>query len=131
MARGLPEALGSPLPTPRRPARDAEGPGRRRREGQGQETPAKEEVKEIPMTKTGTLTVSSVGEREIRMVREFDASKKLVFEALTKPELVRQWLLGPDGWTMPVCEIDFRVGGGFLYVWRKEKTGAEMGMRGS
>jgi len=37
-----------------------------------------------------------------------------VFRALTEPEHVQQWLLGPDGWTMPVCEIDLRVGG----VWR-------------
>jgi hypothetical protein len=33
-----------------------------------------------------------------------------------------QWLLGPDGWPMPVCEIDLRVGGKYRYVWKKEKT---------
>jgi len=53
----------------------------------------------------------------------------MVFEALTKPELVRQWLLGPPGWTMPVCEIDLRVGGFYRYVWRNQ-NGEQMGMSG-
>ena len=44
-------------------------------------------------------------------------------------DLVRRWLLGPDGWTMPVCEIDLRVGGAYRYVWRKASTAA-MGMGG-
>ena len=54
----------------------------------------------------------------------------MVFEAFTKPELVKRWLLGPDGWTMPVCDIDLRVGGAYRYVWRKASTGTEMGMGG-
>ena len=62
------------------------------------------------------------GDREIVIERDFDAPRPLVFDAFTKPELVRQWLLGPDGWTMPVCEIDLRVGGRYGYVWRKEAT---------
>jgi len=53
-----------------------------------------------------------------------------VFDAFTKPELVRRWLLGPPGWTMPVCEIDLRVGGSYRYVWRSEKDGSQMGIRG-
>jgi len=44
--------------------------------------------------------------------------------------LVRRLLLGPDGLTMPVCEIDLRVGGLYRYVWRKESTNTEMGMGG-
>ena len=71
------------------------------------------------------------GDREIVIERDFDAPRPLVFDAFTKPELVRQWLLGPDGWTMPVCEIDLRVGGLYRYVWRKEATGEEMGMGGT
>jgi uncharacterized protein YndB with AHSA1/START domain len=63
------------------------------------------------------------------MTRIFDAPRALVFDALTKPELVRQWLLGPAGWSMPVCEIDLRVGGSYRYVWRHDK-GQEMGMGG-
>jgi uncharacterized protein YndB with AHSA1/START domain len=52
-----------------------------------------------------------------------------VFDAFTKPELVRQWLLGPPGWSMPVCEIDLKAGGTYRYVWRKEGV-PDMGMGG-
>src|SRR5262249_19827468 len=74
--------------------------------------------------------ISTPTEREIAAERDFDAPRRLVFDAFTRPELVRRWLLGPDGWTMPVCEIDLRIGGAYRYVWRKESTGAEMGMGG-
>lgn len=57
------------------------------------------------------LTLTTRGEREIVMTRAFGAPRRLVFDALTKPELVRRWLLGPAGWSMPVCEIDLKVGG--------------------
>src|SRR5215203_6188793 len=76
-----------------------------------------------------TLEVTTPTEREIVMTRSFDAPRRLVFDAWTKPELVRQWLLGPPGWTMPVCEIDLRVGGKYRYVWRGP-DGTEMGMGG-
>ena len=52
-----------------------------------------------------------------------------LFDAFTKPELVKRWLLGPPGWTMPVCEIDLRVGGAYRYAWR-DANGHEMGMGG-
>lgn len=76
-----------------------------------------------------TLQITTRGDREIVITRAFDAPRTLVWEAFTKPELVRQWLLGPPGWKMPVCEIDFRVGGRYRYVWRNE-SGVEMGMGG-
>ena len=75
------------------------------------------------------LQLTTRGDREIVMTRAFDAPRTLVWEAFTTPELVRQWLLGPPGWTMPVCEIDFRVGGRYRYVWRNS-DGIEMGMSG-
>ena len=68
--------------------------------------------------------------REIVMIRSFNAPSALVFDAFTKPELLRQWLLGPPGWTMPICEIDLRVGGKYRYVWRNVNNGNEMGMGG-
>ena len=77
-----------------------------------------------------SFKVSTPTDREIEVERDFNAPRELVFDAFTKPELVRRWLLGPDGWTMPVCEIDLRVGGAYRYVWRKESTGKEMGMGG-
>lgn len=81
------------------------------------------------MNAANTLQVTAPSDREIVMTRVFDAPRQLVFDAHTKPDLVRRWLLGPPGWTMPVCEIDLRVGGRFRYVWRKD-DGAEMGMGG-
>jgi len=82
------------------------------------------------MTKTGALVVTTPSDREILMTRVFGAPRQLVFDAFTKPDLVRRWLLGPDGWTMPVCEIDLRVGGRYRYVWRNEKSGKEMATGG-
>ena len=64
-----------------------------------------------------SLQVTTPTDREIVMTRLFDAPRQLVFDAHTKPELVQRWLLGPPGWTMPVCEIDLRVGGKYRYEW--------------
>ena len=76
-----------------------------------------------------TLKVEARGDREIVMTRVFDAPRRLVFDAFTRPELLKRWLTGPPGWTMPVCEIDLRVGGSLRYVWRGP-AGEEMGMSG-
>jgi uncharacterized protein YndB with AHSA1/START domain len=81
------------------------------------------------MQNTGTLKVTAPRDREIVMIRVFDAPRTLVFDAFTKPELVKRWLLGPPGWSMPVCEIDLKVGGAYRYVWR-HADGREMGMGG-
>jgi uncharacterized protein YndB with AHSA1/START domain len=81
-------------------------------------------------TMKNTLTVTTPSDREIVMTRSFDAPRSLVFDAYTKPELVKRWLLGPPGWTMPVCEIDLRVGGKYRYVWRSDSDGTEFGMGG-
>jgi len=78
----------------------------------------------------GTLKLTTPSDREIAMTRVFDAPRQLVFDAHTKPDLVRQWLLGPPGWSMPVCEMDVRVGGKYRYVWRHDREGTEMGMGG-
>jgi uncharacterized protein YndB with AHSA1/START domain len=74
------------------------------------------------MKSSGNLKITMPTDREIVMTREFDAPRRLVFDAWTKPELVRRWLLGPPGWTMPVCEIDFRVGGAYRFVWRSAES---------
>lgn len=82
------------------------------------------------MNKNAALKIAPSGEREIIMTRAFAAKRDLVFDALTKPDLVKRWLLGPPGWSMPVCEIDLKVGGAYRYVWRNE-DGREMGMGGT
>lgn len=76
-----------------------------------------------------SLQVSAHGNREILMRRVFDAPREAVFDAYTKPEFVKRWMLGPPGWSMPVCEIDLRVGGAFRCEWRGS-GGDAMGMRG-
>jgi uncharacterized protein YndB with AHSA1/START domain len=81
-------------------------------------------------SKDSTTTFTTPSDREIAMTRVFDAPRKLVFDAWTKPEHVPNWMLGPPGWTMPVCEMDLRPGGAWHYVWRKS-DGAEMEMHGT
>ena len=78
---------------------------------------------------TKSLTVTTPSDREIALTRQFNAPRALVFDALTKPELVKRWMLGNMGASMPVCEIDLRVGGTYRFVWRNP-DGNEMGMTG-
>jgi len=80
------------------------------------------------MKNTGTLKVTLPTEREIVMTRVFDAPRRLVFDALTMPELFKRWF-GPRGWSLVVCEIDLKVGGAWRSVLRGP-GGKEMGMRG-
>jgi uncharacterized protein YndB with AHSA1/START domain len=80
------------------------------------------------MKNTGSLKVTLPSDREVMMTRVFDAPRHLVFEAFTKPELLKQWF-GPRGWSLSLCEVDHRVGGGFRFVLRGP-DGREMGMRG-
>lgn len=78
-----------------------------------------------------SFNVWAPSDYEIRITRDFDAPATTVFDAFTRPELVRRWLLGPPGWTMPRCDIDLRVGGAYRYVWRSDADGAQMGMGGT
>lgn len=75
------------------------------------------------------VKVSTPSEREVRVERVFDAPSQLVFDAHTKPELVVQWLYGPEEWPLAHCEIDFRVGGTYRYIWRNKEKG-DMGLSG-
>jgi uncharacterized protein YndB with AHSA1/START domain len=77
----------------------------------------------------GNLKLTTPSDREVVMTRVFNAPRELIFNAMHQPELLRRWLLGPPGWEMPVCEVDFRVGGAYRYVWRNDE-GIEMGMGG-
>ena len=80
------------------------------------------------MKNTGTLKVTTPTDREIVLTRVFDAPRHMVFDAFTKPELLKRWF-GPRGWSLVVCEVDLRVGGGFRFVLRGP-DGKDMGMRG-
>jgi uncharacterized protein YndB with AHSA1/START domain len=80
------------------------------------------------MKNTGTLKVTTPTDREIVLTRVFDAPRRLVFDALTRPELLKRWF-GPHGWSLAVCEVDLRVGGTWRFVMRGP-DGTDMGMRG-
>ena len=77
-----------------------------------------------------TLSVHTPSDTQVEVGRSFAFSLDLVWRALTEPTLVNRWLLGPPGWSMPVCESDFRVGGSYEYGWRNEADGGEFGFVG-
>lgn len=80
-------------------------------------------------TRPGVTTYATPTDREVVVTRVVDAPRKVVFAAHTEPRHLQRWLLGPEGWTMPVCEFDARPGGAWRYVWRKA-DGSEMAMSG-
>ena len=77
-----------------------------------------------------TLDVTTPSDTEIHVTRVFDAPRSLVWDCHVEPDLVRRWLLGPDGWSMPVCEIDLRVGGRYRYVFHNDADGSEFEIGG-
>lgn len=80
------------------------------------------------MTNNTSVQITTPSDREVEIKRVFDASRDLVFDALTRPELLKRWSV-PDGWTMVVCEIDLKIDGAFHYVSRRP-DGKEIGQRG-
>lgn len=77
-----------------------------------------------------TAKITLPSDREVCVTRSFKAPRALVYKAYTTPELVQRWMLGPPGWTMPVCEMDVRVGGKFRWRWRNDSDGNEFGFHG-
>lgn len=77
----------------------------------------------------GVTTFTTPSDRELVATRVVDAPRQLAWEMWTNPKHVPHWMTGPDGWTMPVCEIDLRPGGEWHFVWR-DATGTDMEMRG-
>jgi uncharacterized protein YndB with AHSA1/START domain len=86
--------------------------------------------KSMPMT-IDKAQVTLPSDREVKVTRSFRAPRALVYRAYTEPELVRRWLLGPPGWSMPICEMDVRVGGRFRWRWRSDEDGSEFGFAGT
>lgn len=70
------------------------------------------------------LTLEVEGETLVIVKRRFDASPEDVYRAHTDPDLIRQWMLGPDGWTMPVCRHEAKPGGKIRYEWSDGKEGS-------
>ena len=80
------------------------------------------------MPQPHTLTVTTRGDNELVITRHFNAPRQMVFDAHTRPELIKRWMTGPENWTLPVCEIDLKEGGKGRYVWHNTENGADMGM---
>ena len=76
------------------------------------------------------VEVKTPSDREVVVIRAFDAPANLVWDAHTKPELLKRWLIGQPGWSMPYCTVDLRVGGKYRYVWRNDESGMEFGSHG-
>ncbi len=74
--------------------------------------------------------VTMPSDTEVLVTRDFDAPAKLVWRAYTEPDLMRRWLTGLPGWSMPVCEMDVRVGGAYRWRWRSDEEGHEFGFSG-
>jgi uncharacterized protein YndB with AHSA1/START domain len=74
--------------------------------------------------------VSLPSDTEVQVTRSFRAPRALVYKAFVDPTLVPRWMLGPPGWTMPVCEMDVRVGGSYRWRWRSDDDGTEFGFTG-
>jgi uncharacterized protein YndB with AHSA1/START domain len=70
------------------------------------------------------MTIKTEGDTHVVVTRRFAASPEAVYRAHTEPSLIQKWLLGPDGWTMPVCINEPRPGGKIRYEWSDGKGGA-------
>jgi uncharacterized protein YndB with AHSA1/START domain len=84
----------------------------------------------MPMT-IDKAQITLPSDREVKVTRTFKAPRALVFRAYTEPALVRRWMLGPPGWSMPVCDMDVRVGGSYRWKWKNDSDGAEFGFFGT
>lgn len=83
-------------------------------------------MSQMPRTAT---TLEMPSDTEVVMTHVVDAPRDRVYEAYANPTHLSHWMLGPEGWTMPVCEMDLRPGGAWHYVWRRQ-DGTEMSMQG-
>src|SRR5258707_13067994 len=76
------------------------------------------------------LKLTTPTDREIVVVREFDAPRELVWDSIFKPELLRRWFYGPPGWEMTTCEDDACTGGAYCPRWRGPNGSRQFQARG-
>jgi uncharacterized protein YndB with AHSA1/START domain len=69
------------------------------------------------------LMLKTEGDTHVIVTRRFAAPPEAVYRAHIEPSLIQQWMLGPAGWTMPVCDNDARPGGKIRYEWSDGKGG--------
>lgn len=65
--------------------------------------------------------VEVLDDQHVRITRLVDGPQELVWRAHTEPELMKKWMLGPDGWTMTTCEVDTSVGGRYRLTWAPDE----------
>jgi uncharacterized protein YndB with AHSA1/START domain len=82
------------------------------------------------MNALSKLKVETPTDREVRVTREFEAPAQLVWDAYTKPELLKKWMFGFDGWSLLVCEMDVRIGGAYRWRWQNDEGSQEFGFFG-
>ncbi len=83
----------------------------------------------MPSTPKKSLEITTPSDEEIRITRSFDAPRMMVWDAYTRPELLKRWLGAMPGWSWAECEMDVRVGGKYRWVWRGPE-GVELGLGG-
>src|SRR5690606_15410677 len=96
-----------------------------RRAVDGIEASRQKEAKEMKPAEA-----SLPSDTEVLVKRSFDAPVELVWRAYMEPGLLRRWCSGTPGWSMPVCEMDMRVGGKYRWRWRNDENGQEFGFTG-
>jgi uncharacterized protein YndB with AHSA1/START domain len=84
----------------------------------------------VTARRAGITTFTTPTDLEVVVTRVFNAPRRLVFDAYTSCAHLPHWMLGPPGWTMPICEVDLRPGGASRFVWRRS-DGSEMEIRGT
>lgn len=77
-----------------------------------------------------TASVDQPTETTVQVRRSFKAPRDLVYRAHVEPKLLQRWCVGMPGWSMPVCEMDVRVGGKYLWRWRRDEGGEGFGFHG-
>jgi len=69
------------------------------------------------------MTLTTEGDTDVVVTRHFAAKPEALYRAHTEPALIQQWMLGPEGWTMPVCISEAKPGGKIRYEWTNGKKG--------
>lgn len=77
-----------------------------------------------------TLTMVMSGETDLVVTRRFNAAPEAVYRAHLDVDMLKTWMLGPEGWTTPSCELDPREGGAFAYTWEDSSSGERFTIRG-
>ena len=87
-------------------------------------------MRETGENKMKEAVVTLPSDTEVLVTRGFEAPANLVWRAYVEPELFRRWCGSSPGWSMPVCEMDMRVGGQYRWRWRNDENGQEFGFNG-